>query len=366
MPAFDPNVLLDVPPFPAEGYAGLADRLAALLKTRNDVVFVQGEAIVALEAAATSIATPMIRALNIVTSSYGRLFGQWLRRGGAEAMDIVAEPGMPIGVETFAAALEAQPATNLVAVVHAESATGILNPLPEIARLTRERGALLVVDAVASVAGHHLDVDELGIDVAVIGPQKSLAGPSGISALSVSGRAWAAIMRPDAPTASILSLADIKRSWLDAGRGAPPGMPSALEFHALEAALDRVEAEGIEAVIARHALAARAARNGLRALGLSLWVEDQNASNLVTAVRLPSGLSADAILHHSASRAAELDRAAGNVPAELVRINHTGQRARQQIVVESVKAFGEALLDRGKTADIEAAVAAVNATYQQA
>lgn len=242
--------LLDLPPYPADGYARLADRLAALLKTRSDVLLVQAEAVVALEAAATSLATPAVRALNVVTSPYGAWFGDWLRRGGATVADLAAEPGLPVTAEAFAGALAARPETSLVALVHAESATGILNPLPQIARLVREHGALLVVDAVASVGGHALDVDALGIDIAVIGPQKALGGPSGVSALSVSARAWRIIDRPDAPAQSVLSLADLKRDWLDAGRGALPGMPSALEFFALEAALDRVEAEGLDAVVA--------------------------------------------------------------------------------------------------------------------
>ena len=91
------------------------------------------------------------------------------------------------------------PAINLVALVHAESASGILNPLARDRATRRARGALVVVDAVASFGGHALDVDALGIDIAVIGPQKALGGSSGVSAISVSQRAWALIDRPDAP-----------------------------------------------------------------------------------------------------------------------------------------------------------------------
>src|SRR5690606_29219541 len=125
---------------------------------------------------------------------------------------------------------------------------------------------------------------------AVIGPQKALGGSSGLSAVSASGKAWRLIDRPDAPVQSALSLMDLKRGWLDAGRGVLPGMPSALEFFAIDAALDRVEAEGIDAIAARHALAAAATRDAVRALALSTWVEDRCASNLVTTARLPHGI----------------------------------------------------------------------------
>src|SRR5690606_36468003 len=142
--------------------------------TSGDVLIVQGEAIVALEAVATSLANPGISALNIVTSPYSRRFGAWLRRGGAEVTDLAAAAGMPLPLADFEKALAARPSTNLVALAHAESASGILNPLPGITSLARRNGAVVVVDAVASVGGHHLDLDELGIDVAVIGAQKAL------------------------------------------------------------------------------------------------------------------------------------------------------------------------------------------------
>ena len=150
-----------------------------------------------MEAVATSIASPRISALNVVTSPYGKWFGGWLMRGSAKVADLVVEPAKPVTVEAFAAALEAAPDVNLVSLVHAESASGILNPLPEIARLAKARGALVVLDAVASFGGHELDVDRLGIDIAVIGAQKALAGSSGLSAVCVSGKAWRLIDRPE-------------------------------------------------------------------------------------------------------------------------------------------------------------------------
>ena len=84
MTRFSP--LLAPPSYPADGYAPLADRLGALMGARGDVVIVQAEAIVALEAAATSLARPGLKALNIVTSPYGLFFGAWLRRGRADVM----------------------------------------------------------------------------------------------------------------------------------------------------------------------------------------------------------------------------------------------------------------------------------------
>lgn len=363
MADFDRRTLLDLPPFPAAGYVRLADRIAALIGTKNDVVFAQAEAVVALEAAATSLATRGMTALNIVTSPYGDLFGFWLRRAGANVIDLRAEPGRPITVAAVAEALDAGK-IDLVALVHAESASGILNPLPEIAKLAREKGALLLVDAVASAGGHELDVDALGIDIAVIGPQKGLGGPAGISALSVSPRAWQAIDRPDAPQRSVLSLLDQKCDWLDAGRGALSGMPSALEFHALEAALDRVKAEGIAGTITRHVQAQHAARAGLTALGAQLWIrEERDAFRLVTTILLPDGLDARKLAEDEVAAAAGLSAGVGEIASQLLRLDHTGPRANRDAVLEGVRAAGHLLQQAGIATDGKAADEAIAAIY---
>ena len=230
-------------------------------------------------------------------------------------------------------------------MVHAETSSGIVNPIAEIAALASAYGALLVVDAVASVGGHALDVDALGIDVCVVGAQKALAGPAGLSAVSVSPRAWGA-MRPQ-PAPSSLSLLDLKANWLDRGRGAVPGMPSALEFWALDAALDRLEAETLAACIGRHAHAAYATRAGLRALGADLWIESEvEASTLVTAVSAPIG-EVDRIVASARSFGANASPGFGVVRDRLIRFDHTGRRATDEAVLANLLGYalavGEAL-----------------------
>ncbi|MFN4100171.1 MAG: aminotransferase class V-fold PLP-dependent enzyme [Pararhodobacter sp.] len=355
------NPLPTAPAFPAEGYAPLADRIGGLLGTCDDVLLIQGEAVVALEAVATSLGRPGVRALNIVSSLYGAWFGGWLRRQGATVTDLHAEPGRPVTAAAVEAAL-ARGRFDLVALVHAESASGILNPLPEIAALARAHGALSVVDAVASVGGHALAVDALGLDVVVIGPQKSLGGQAGVSAVSVSQIAWATV-QPQGEAPSILSLADQRALWLQTGRGALPGTPSAIEFYALSATLARVEDEGIEALIARHAAAARAARAGIRALVGEEHVLPPQASNLVTAIPLPQGIERAAVL-------AALPDGTGISPCvgpgtdRLLRLNHTGPRARLEPVLGDLVALAGALRQTGLSPDAAAALDAAARAFQ--
>ncbi|MDB5529592.1 MAG: alanine--glyoxylate aminotransferase family protein [Devosia sp.] len=363
MPTLAPNPLLDLQPFPSEGYADIVDRLAVLLGTSNDVLLVQGEAIVALEAAATSLGQPGLTAINIVTSPYGHMFGSWLRRAGTTVVDVIAEPGLPVTVDAVRSALDANPDARLLALVHAESASGILNALEQIAALARERGILTVIDAVASVGGHALDTDALGLDVVVIGAQKSLGGSPGLSAISISPAAWSLAGHAAAPTGSILSLLDHRRLWLDTGRGALPGMPSALEFWALRAALERVETEGLPALIARHVRAADATRSSLAALGLTPWVAPDHASNLVTAARLPDHLAASQVLA-ATGHSSGLSVGVGSIAERLVRLNHTGGNASFEQVLANVVALGGALASLGEQVDIGAAAETVADAYR--
>ncbi|MDQ1183829.1 pyridoxal-phosphate-dependent aminotransferase family protein [Agrobacterium larrymoorei] len=363
MPDRNWSHLLDVPAFPPERYAKLADRLAALMKTRNDVLLIQAEAVLALEAVATSLARPGLKALNIVTSPYGAWFGDWLKRGGSDVINLVADLGRPIAIEAVRQQLDENPNIAVLSLVHAESATGILNPLEDIVRLARERGVLTVVDAVASIGGHALNVDENGIDVVVIGPQKSLAGPAGVSAISVSERAWAMLRHESAPRNSMLSLLDQKEQWLETGRGVLPGTPAPLEFFALDAALDRLEAEGIDAVQARHHLAAKATREALVALGAELWVDDTLASALVTAVRLPADIDRNDLLLAARLDGADIGAAVGPGSDRLVRLNHTGRRASKEAVLANIKAFAQALHLQGRSGLADKAVEAVDAFY---
>ncbi|WP_018183857.1 pyridoxal-phosphate-dependent aminotransferase family protein [Kaistia granuli] len=370
MTEFSAEDLLDPPAYPSVGYAVLADRIGALMRSFDDVVFVQAEAVVALEAVAASLAKPGLRVLNVVSSPYGDYFAAWLRRGGAVVENVVAELGRPVELAAFQAALDGMERVDVVVLVHGEAANGSLNPLPEIAVAAKARGALLVVDAVASIGAHPFEVQTLGIDIAIIGPQKALAGPAGLSAISVSEAAWARIAEAPALRLSTLSLLDLKENWLDRGADALPGTPAPLEFWALDAALDRIDAEddGIETVVERHQLAMRATRAGLRALGAALWIEDDEAASaLVTAVPVPSGVDVDALVAAaSAGEGAAISPGVGGVETLLVRLNHTAARAAYRPVLANVVAYGQALAALGQAVDLDAAIEAVAKSFADA
>lgn len=337
--------LLDLGVVGAADVRSVEDAVAGLLGTTSDVLLVQAEAIVALEACAKGLARPGIRALNVATGPYGELFGRWLSSSGGDVVELQVPYDHTVSADEVRKALSRRH-FDLVAMVHAEAATGGANPVDEISRIVHEHGALLVVDAVASVGGHPVTPDSWNADVVVIGGQKALAGPAGVSALSISDQAWMTIEHnPMAPRDSILSLLDLRDGWLRAGRTAVLGTPSSLETMALDLALARVAAEGLDQVIARHRSAAFATRAGISELGLRLWIaDDAAAATVLTTVAIPTGIGGDQLI--TAARAAGsriLGPAPGSLARTTFRVNHTGQAADLDLVRAELEALASAL-----------------------
>lgn len=355
------SALLDPPPLTAERFASIERDVARVLGTERDVVVLQAEAILALEAAARGLGVAGTTCLNVITGPYGAHFGEWLAAGGADVIDLEIPLERAVTAEEIADVLRSRPEISVLSFVHAEVATGTANPLDEIAAVAREHDVLTVVDSVAAVGGHPLPIDELGLDVVMVGPQKALGGPAGVSALTISPRAWDALAAAPAPwRGSILSLLDWKERWIDAGRTAIPGTPSPLEMYGLEAACARVLDEGVDAAIARHVRVSRACRAGVEGLGAALWVaEDAQASRLTTAVRLPDGVDRAALVDRARDAyGVALAPGGGSLRDVMVRIDHMGPAATPATVLAGVAGLGGALRDLGAAADPGAGVAA--------
>ncbi|QRX93261.1 pyridoxal-phosphate-dependent aminotransferase family protein [Streptomyces noursei] len=366
----DAPVLLDLPPLDAARFARIEDKVAALMRTRCDVVATQGEALLPLEACIRSAVRPGSTALNIITGPYGETFGGWLRSCGAEVVTLSAPFTGAVTAEQVADALRERPEIDFVSLVHAEAATGNTNPVAEIGAVVRAHGALLMLDAVASVGAEPLLTDEWGVDLCVIGGQKALAGPAGVSAVSVSARAWERIAANEqAPRRSYLSLLDWKERWIDAGRTALPHAPAQLEMLALEQAVDRIEAEGLDRVIARHRAAAAAVRAGVAVLGgpVPYVIRDEHAAPAATTLRAPAGVDAREVVAAAiaADGAVPVQAAAGALAAEMIRVNHYGQAADRAVVLASLAALATGLRALGVEVDEDAAAGAAGAAWDE-
>jgi pyridoxamine--pyruvate transaminase len=317
-----------------------------ILRTSSEVILLQGEAVLGLEAAARSLVRPGMPVLNLVSGVFGKGMGYWLRDFGAELHELEVpynDAVDPTEVERF---LQSHPEIELVAVVHCETPSGTIHNLAEIGPIVKAHGALTLVDCVSSVGGMPFEADAWQLDLCVLGPQKCLGGPPGMSLMSVSENAWKAILaNPQAPRASFLSLLDWKEQWH--GQGKFPYTPSVVDLHGVEAACDELLDEGIEESIARHEQAARACRAGVRAMGLELWPRNELISSpTVTAIALPAGVTDVQVREHARHHYGVM-LSGGQGAGNLVRIGHMGPTARSFYPVVGLMTVGRTLSDLG-------------------
>ena len=361
---------LDLAPLSAAHFASIEDRVARLLGTEQDVVIMQGEALLPLEGAIRSTAGPGTLALNVITGPYGQTFGNWLRDCGAEVIDLAVPFHTAVTADQIREAFAEHPEIDFVSLVHAEAATGNTNPVAEIGEVVRAHGALFYLDAVASIGAEPVLPQTWGVDLCVIGAQKAMGGPAGVSAVSVSARAWARMTaNPGAPRRSYLSLLDWKERWTDAGRTTLPHAPAQLEMLALEACVERIESEGLDVLMRRHATAAAATRAGTLALGggLEPYVHAAaEAAPVATTLRTPPGVVASELVARALSSDPALPLAAGGgaLAKEMIRVNHYGVDATVGAVQGSLAALGAALAEQGVSVDLEAARSAVENTWR--
>ncbi|MET8826157.1 aminotransferase class V-fold PLP-dependent enzyme [Streptomyces sp. NPDC004610] len=355
---------LDLAPLSAGRFAAIEDRVARLLGTRQDVVITQGEALLPLEGAIRATATPSTTALNVITGPYGQTFGDWLRDCGATVHDLAVPFHTAVTADQIREALTEHPEIDFVSLVHAEAATGNTNPVAEIGEVVRAHGALFYLDAVASVGAEPVLPDAWGVDLCVIGAQKAMGGPAGVSAVSVSERAWTRMAdNPRAPRRSYLSLLDWKERWIDGGRKALLHAPAQLEMLALEACVARIESEGLDTVMARHAAAAAGTRAGALALGggLEPYVhEARDAAPVATTLRAPAGVIASDLVARALAADPSLPLAAGGgaLAKEMIRVNHYGADAAPGAVRACLTGLGVAMAEQGLDVDVVGALRA--------
>jgi pyridoxamine--pyruvate transaminase len=355
-------IVFEYDPAYLERFKSVERRVAEVYETEQDIVLMQGEAVLALEAAARGLCRPKMTALNLVSGIFGKWFGDWLRALEVDVIEIEVEWNEALDPAEVERALAEHPEIELVAVVHSETPSGTLNPVSEIGPLARRAGALVIVDAVSAFAGTPVRTDAWDLDITVAGPQKCLGGPPGVSLVSVSDRAWEAMeSNPGAPRASYLSLLDWKQRWIDGGRKKFPYTTSVADINGIDAALEELFDEGLEASYARHDRAARACRAGASAMGLELWAaREEIASHAVTAITVPEGVSNQDVIAHvrSAYEVMLSDGEHAEMTERVFRLGHMGPASRSLNPVLALAALGKGLADFGVAVEIGTGVEA--------
>jgi aspartate aminotransferase-like enzyme len=311
--------------------AEVTQNLKWLHQTENDVLVLTVSGTGAMEAGIVNLLSPGDR---VLVGSNGKFGDRWAKMSeafGLQVERISADWGKPLDPEQFREKLAADKEKTIKAVIitHSETSTGVLNDLETINRYVKEHGeALIIVDAVTSLGAVNLPIDEWGLDVVASGSQKGYMIPPGLGFVSVSPKAWEAY-----------KTAKLPRFYLDLGvyskaaaKNSNPFTPPVNLVMALQTALRMMQAEGLEAIFARHQRLMQATRAAAKALSLPLFAPDEAASPAVTAIA-PVAVEAEQIRTVMKKRF-DISLAGGqdHYKGKIFRIGHLGFASDRDIL----------------------------------
>jgi aspartate aminotransferase-like enzyme len=344
-----------------ELYERVLGKLPSVFQTENPVLAFAASGSGALESAAANLVRPGMPVLACAAGKFGE---RWIELCEAFGGDTVRyEPGWgerldPAEIDRL---LGEHDGIEVVFATLSETSTGVVHDVAAIAEAVRAHDAILVVDAVSGLGAAELRQDEWGIDVVVAGSQKALMCPPGLAFASVSERALAyAAAQPGG------------RYYFDWGKNAKAQAkgnsaftPAVPLFLGLDVALDMIEAEGLENVLARHVLLARATRAGVGALGLDVYGDADERSTVVTAVELPDSIDGGKVPGALRKLGITANGGQDQLKGRILRIAHCGYFGAFDILT-SLSGLEMALSQLGHEVEHGAGVGAAQRVFVEA
>jgi alanine-glyoxylate transaminase/serine-glyoxylate transaminase/serine-pyruvate transaminase len=339
--------------------------LRRLFRTANGfTIAVSGTGSAGMEAALVNLiesGDPVIVAVNGV---FGARMAAIVERCGGKLIRVEAPWGRIVEPDTIKQALARSGPVKAVAVVHAETSTGVLQPLEQIGALCREHGSLFIADTVTSLGGLPVDVDRWGIDACYSGTQKCLSCPPGLAPLTLSERALAAVRGRKSPCQSwYLDLSLVADYWAEAKRAYHHTAPVSM-LYALRESLRLIEEEGIEARFARHRLNSAALTAGLGALGLQPFAQEGHRLPTLHCFALEDRIQDAPVRSDLLQRfGIEIGGGLGALQGKVWRIGLMGESSTRSNVLAVLSALEEIFLRRGWLRRPGAALAAASEVY---
>jgi len=312
----------------------------------------------AMEAAVANAVSDGMRGVVIVTGYFGDRLAQIFERYGARVRRIDVEWGRAVDPQRLRDELALEGA-DVVGFVHAETSTGVRNPVKELTAVARDAGALTIVDMVTSLGGHDVDLAGWGVDIAYSCTQKCIGAPSGLAPLAISGSARSRLITCRSFYLDVKLLEDY---WV--GRKYHHTMSSTL-IYALREALLMVEEEGLPARQARHERNHLALAAGVDAMGLSLLPPAGERLWTLNTVRVPAGLD-EAAVRKTLLTTYNIEVGAGLGPlaGKVWRVGLMGASSTPQTVLQFLAALEGALATQGHRVPEGAGVAAAGAALR--
>ena len=316
----------------------------------------------AIEATCANILEPGDTMVVCRNGFFGDRMADIARRCGAETYIVDSPWGKPVDVQMLSDELDKHGKVKAVGVVHAETSTGVLSPVKEIAELAHRHGALVLVDAVTSLGGHDVQMDEWDLDVCFSATQKCLGAPPGLAPISFGPRAMDVINTRSTTVQSFyFNLKDLEGYWSQT-RAYHHTTPISM-IYALREALRILMEEGLDNRIQRHAQAAAALRAGLEALGMDLFADPDTRLNPLTSVLVPDGIE-DSDVRRTLldDYNIEIGGGLGELRGKVWRIGLMGESAREINVFAFLSALERTLSGLGYEVAYGASLAAAQRT----
>ncbi len=326
----------------------LMPQLRWLFGTTNEATFaVTGAGTAAMECAIVNVTERGDRAVCCVHGYFGDRMRQITERVGADVTTVSAPWGTPTNAAAVDAALKAAGGASVVTVVHGETSTGVQQSIPELAEVAHRHGALLVVDAVASLGGVVFDTDGWEADVVYTGSQKCISAPPGISPITFGPRAMARIETRRTPCASWYLDAQLNLTYWRKPHAYHHTGPINLTY-ALHEALAMMEEEGHKARFARTDTVARALWAGLEGMGVELVVAPEDRLPTLTTVRVPAGVDGARVrMRLMDEQSIEIAGGLGDLQGIAWRIGLMGASCSRQNLTLLLEALENILADEG-------------------
>jgi alanine-glyoxylate transaminase/serine-glyoxylate transaminase/serine-pyruvate transaminase len=301
-----------------------------------------------MEAGIANLLEPGDTAIVARAGFFGARIAEIARRYGVNVVEVEAEWGEAVPNERIVRALDEHPAARLVAVVHAETSTGVEHPLAELGAALRGRDALLMADCVTSLGGVELDVGGWGVDYAYSCTQKCLAAPPGMSPVAVSEAGLERIRARTQPVPFSFDLLLLERYWIERPAAYHHTAPI-LHIYALHEALRLVLTEGLEARWARHSEAAEHLQRRLAELELEPLADPALQLAPLTAVRVPEGVDGKTVQGRLLARhGIEVGGGLGPSAPAMWRIGLMGRNADIETADRVLAALDEELAAAGR------------------
>lgn len=337
--------------------------LRTIFATENPLTFaVSGTGSAGMEACVANLIEPGDRMVVGVNGVFGGRMCDVAERCGAEVTRLERPFGEIFSTAEIADALE-RTKPKVVGLIHAETSTGALQPLQEIAQIVREAGALLLVDCVTSLGGLPVEIDAWGIDAAYSGTQKCLSCPPGLAPVTFGPRAEQAIADRKSKVQSWYLDTTMLRAYWGGDRAYHHTAPINMNY-ALHEALRLALAEGLETRFNRHRQNHLALRDGLHAIGVDYSVPEPHRLPMLNSVLIPNGVDDAAVRKQLLNEfGIEIGGGLGPMKGKTWRIGLMGEASNRRNVLLFLAALEKCLTDQGYPLNAGASVAAANAAY---